>query len=89
MMICPGGDDSKIASGSNDHTVRLWHCISGECEMILAGDKPVWSVAFSYFPPPPPSSSSYVDAVALAIENTAPRFCNSISEIRKQSSRAT
>ena len=50
-------DGSKIASGSNDHTVHVqqWHCISGECEMILAGDKPVWSVASSCFPPPPPN----------------------------------
>ena len=41
-------DGSKIASGSYDKTVRVWDSISGECERILAGDKPVWSVAFSY-----------------------------------------
>ena len=37
-----------LASGSDDHTVRLWDVTSGQCLKILQGHtNGVWSVAFS------------------------------------------
>ena len=41
-------DSSKIASGSDDKTVKLWDVTSGECLQTLKGHSDiVWSVSFS------------------------------------------
>jgi len=41
-------DGTRIVSGSDDKTVRIWRIESGECEYIFSGHhRPVQSVAFS------------------------------------------
>ena len=41
-------DGTKVASGSDDNTVKLWDVTSGECLQTLEGhSSDVWSVSFS------------------------------------------
>ena len=46
---CGEQDGSRIASGSNDHKVRVWDSDSGALlhAIDVGGEGPVWSVAFS------------------------------------------
>ena len=40
-------DTQLLASGSNDHIVKVWHLATGKCVQTLEGhDACVWSVAF-------------------------------------------
>ena len=42
------GDGSRIASGSDDRTVRVWDAQSGQTLLVLKGHtEEVWSVSFS------------------------------------------
>ena len=41
-------DGSRLASGSDDQTVRVWNIATGQVEQTLEGHSAtVWSVAFS------------------------------------------
>ncbi len=40
-------DGTKIASGSNDNTIKLWNAQTGQCVSTLRGDKRINCVAFS------------------------------------------
>ena len=42
-------DGQMLASGSEDHIIRLWRLATGECVQHLQGhDRRIWSVAFSH-----------------------------------------
>ena len=41
-------DGTKVVSGSDDKTVRIWDATTGECEQTLEGhSSAVWSASFS------------------------------------------
>nr|CAL30201.1 HNWD3 [Podospora anserina] len=41
-------DGQRVASGSDDNTIKIWDAASGTCTQTLEGHRgPVWSVAFS------------------------------------------
>lgn len=45
--VCWNSDGIKLASGSNDHTVKVWDPTTGECLWTLNVDSKVFSVAYS------------------------------------------
>ena len=49
QSVAVSKDGSRIASGSNDHKVRVWNSDSGALlhAIDVGGEGPVWSVAFS------------------------------------------
>ncbi len=50
LSVTWNNDDTKLASGSYDRTVRIWSVVSAgtfECESTLRGDKWINCVAFS------------------------------------------
>ncbi len=48
MSVSFSPDGKYIASGSWDHTIRIWELSSGKCIQTLAGHKDkIWSVSFS------------------------------------------
>jgi WD40 repeat protein len=40
-------DCTIIASGSSDHTIRLWNIQTGECQHVIRQEDTVWYISFS------------------------------------------
>ena len=40
-------EDQRVITGSFDGSVKVWRCISGDCEMTFSGSSPVLALAVS------------------------------------------